>query len=273
MSVAAQRREMYARAHGRLSGERGFTLIEMLVALVAGIIVTAAMGAIVITSVHFGSSTADRIDADQQGRVAMEKITQALDSACVSSTAPPVISNGATGPVGNPAISDGSHIWFYTAAPASAIAATGATAFGDGATINPYLVEIYVSNGALMETSYPWLGGSAPAPANTNPWYFDWTAPSTFTLLAHVVQIGTTPIFQYYGYSSSAGALNTVPYSTVPSLGATDATTTAEVTISYTALPTDDWNTPDRGADVVDSVVLRLTPASSQANAANAPCS
>jgi prepilin-type N-terminal cleavage/methylation domain-containing protein len=268
MSATAQPRERYARVRRRLRQERGFTLIEMLVALIAGIIVSSAMGAIVITSVHFGSSTTDRVDANQEGRVAMEKITQQLDSACVANTAAPVISNGATGPVGNPAVSDGTHMWFYTAvAPGQAVT--------DTANINPSLVEIYVSNGSLVETAYPWAGGTAPAPANTNPWYFNWTSPTTFTLLQNVAQINsTTPIFQYYGYSGTTlGTLSTTAYSTSPSLGATNATTTAEVTVSFMALPTDDYNTPNRGVDLTDSVVLRLTPASSQANAANAPCS
>lgn len=286
---AATAREWCARVRRRLRAERGFTLIEMLVALSAGMIVTTAMGAIVVTSVHFGSSTTDRIDSNQQGRVAMEKITQALDSACVASTAAPVISNGATGPVGNPAVSDGTHIWFYTAIPPSSvigstgspsgvIGSTGNPAVSDAATINPYMVEIYLSNGALMETAYPWAGGSAPAPANTSPWYFNWATPSSFTLLPHVVQTvnssgATVPIFQYYGYTSPVGTLSTTPYTTSPTLGATDATTTAEVTISFRALPTDNWNALNRGSDITDSVVLRLTPASSQANATNAPCS
>jgi prepilin-type N-terminal cleavage/methylation domain-containing protein len=282
MSTRVTRGEWCARARRRLQGERGFTLIEMLVALAAGIIVTTAMGAMVVTSVHFGSSTSDRIDANQQGRVAMEKITQALYSACVSSQAAPVISNGATGPVGNPAVSDGTHLWFYSAIPPSSAAAgsTGPTGsiVGDGANINPYLVEIYLSNGALLETAYPWASGTAPAPANTNPWSFNWTKPYSFTLLAHVAQSVNSvnqpqPIFQYFGYTSPVGTLSTTPYSVSPSLGATDSSTTAEVSVSFRALPSDNWNANNRGSDLTDAVVLRLTPASSDANASNAPCS
>jgi prepilin-type N-terminal cleavage/methylation domain-containing protein len=281
MSAPVRCREWCARARHRLACERGFSLIEMLVALAAGIVVTTAMGAIVVTSVHFGSSTADRIDANQQGRVAMERITQALYSACVSNLAAPVISNGATGPVGNPAVSDGTHLWFYSAIPpSSAAGSTGPTGsiVGDGANINPYLVEIYLSNGALLETAYPWASGTAPAPANTNPWSFDWTKPYSSTLLAHVAQSVNSvnqpqPIFQYFGYTSPVGTLSSTPYSVSPSLGATDSSTTAEVSISFRALPSDNWNANNRGSDLTDSVVLRLTPASSDANAANAPCS
>jgi prepilin-type N-terminal cleavage/methylation domain-containing protein len=281
MSARVARREWCARARRRLACERGFTLIELLVALAAGIVVTTAMGAIVITSVHFGRSTSDRIDANQQGRVAMEKITQALYSACVSSQAAPVISNGATGPTGNPAVSDGTHLWVYSAVPpSSASGSTGPTGsiVSDGANINPYLVEFYVSGGALMETAYPWASGTAPAPANTNPWSFNWTKPYSFTLLPRVAQTldsnnQPVPIFQYYGYTSPVGTLATAAYTSSPSLGATDASTTAEVNVSFRALPSDNSTAPNSASDITDSVVLRLTPASSDANAANAPCS
>ncbi|HEY1778801.1 MAG TPA: prepilin-type N-terminal cleavage/methylation domain-containing protein [Solirubrobacteraceae bacterium] len=268
MTLLARSRERCARLRARTGAEDGFTLIEVLVAMVAGLIVSAAMGAIVVTSVHLGATTTDRVDANQQGRIALEKIVQQLDSACVANTAAPIISNGATGPVGNPALSDGTHIWFYTAvAPGQTVT--------DTATLNPSLVEIYLSNGSLKETAYPWAGGTAPAPANTNPWYFSWTTNVTsYTLLPNVAQVGSTaPIFQYYGYTSPVGTLSTTPYSTSPSLGATNASTTAQVSINFLALPTDDFNALNRGVQLTDSVVLRLTPASSQANAANAPCS
>jgi type II secretory pathway pseudopilin PulG len=280
MSTRARVREWCARARRHLQGERGFTLIETLVAMAAGIIVTTAMGAIVVTSVHFGASTSARIDSNQEGRVAMEKITQALYSACVASTAAPVISNGATGPTGNPAVSDGSHLWVYSAVPPSSVGgSTGPTGtiVSDGANINPYLLEIYLSGGALMETAYPWASGTAPAPANTNPWNFNWNTPYSFTLLPHVapavINGQTVPLFQYYGYTSPVGTLSTTPYTVSPSLGATNASTTAQVTVSFQALPSDNSTAHNTGSNISDSVALRLTPASSDANAANAPCS
>jgi Tfp pilus assembly protein PilW len=55
-----------------------------MVALLLGIIVSAATLAIVITSVHLTSNYDDRVDATQQGRDAMLKITQALNTSCVA---------------------------------------------------------------------------------------------------------------------------------------------------------------------------------------------
>ena len=251
--------------------ERGFTLIELLVASVAGIVVTAAMGAIVITSVHFSSNYNDRVDANQEARTAMEKITQSLNSSCVAGQVPPIQSTGATGPPGNPAISDGSHLWFYTAvAPQSAVT--------DGFVINPYLAEVYLSGNQLNESAYPWLSGTAPAPTNATPWTFQWGSPQNFTLLPSVTyapalgSTGTTgPIFQYYGYQAGTGTVNTTPFSTP--LSTANAAATAQVVISFRTIPADNFNAGGRATDLSDSVVLRLTPASSQSAVTNAPCS
>ena len=70
----------------RLRDERGFTLVEVMVALAIGLVVSTATLAIVIVSVHLGSNYTDRVDANQQGRLAMERITQALNSSCVTPT-------------------------------------------------------------------------------------------------------------------------------------------------------------------------------------------
>ena len=84
---------------------QGFTLVEVLVALILGLIVAAATMAIVITSVHFSSNYGDRVDATQEGRAAMLKITQALDSSCVATSVAPIL-----------AASDANDVWLSSAA-------------------------------------------------------------------------------------------------------------------------------------------------------------
>jgi prepilin-type N-terminal cleavage/methylation domain-containing protein len=271
-------RRLAKRLAPQLRDERGFTLIEVLVATAAAVIVTAAMGSIVIATVHFNANFTDRVDANQEGRTALETIETALNSSCVASGVAPIISGGTTGPTGNLANSDDSHIWFYTAvAPGTPVS--------DLATINPSLVEVYLSGNQLMETAYPWLSGTAPEPTNANPWTFNWATPTNFTLLPEVTysapagSTGTTgatgPIFQYYGYNTgvtgATGTISSTPYTTP--LSAANAASTAEVLISFRALPADDWNAAGRASDISDSVVLRLTPASSQSAATNSPCS
>jgi len=222
-----------------LRSESGFTLIELMVSLVIGIIVSTATLAIVITSVHLSSTYNDRVDANQQGRVAMQKITQALNSSCVASVAP-ILS-----------ASDANDVWFYSL-------------LGDSPTIQPNEVEISYTGGSLVMNTYAYASGTAPS-----SWTFSST-PAKLVLVQNAAQVGSTPIFQYFGYGSS-GVLSTTPYTLSTTLGTTNAATTAEVTITFQANPSDNWTATGRPASFNDSVVLRLSPASSSAT--NLPCS
>ncbi|MGA3363032.1 MAG: prepilin-type N-terminal cleavage/methylation domain-containing protein [Solirubrobacteraceae bacterium] len=223
-----------------LRSESGFTLIELMVATVIGIIVSAATLAIVIVSVDFSSNLGDRVNATQQGTVAMEKITQALNSSCVSSSLSPIL-----------ATSDANDVWFYSL-------------LGDNPTIQPNEVEIQLSGGSLLMNTYAWVSGTAPG-----SWTFSST-PSSFVLLQNAAQAGSTPVFQYYGYGSN-GVLSAVPYTLSPTLGASNATSTAEIAINFQANPSDNWTALGRPSDFSDAVVLRLSPASS--STADMPCS
>ena len=246
-------RQALARA---LRDERGFTLIELLVAGLAGIVVTAALGAIVVTSVHFSSNYTDRVDANQEGRIAMEKITQALNSSCVASQVAPVVSTGSTGAY----VTDDTHLYFYTS-------------LTDGPVVTPNLDEVALAGTSLVINTYPYASGSAPYATNPNPWTFGSTGP-TFTLLPHATQSvsgGTTlPVFQYYGYTTG-GAIASTAFTTP--LTTANAANTAKVVINFRAQPSDSNNTVNRSVDLSNSVVLRLTPASATTGATNIPCS
>ena len=222
-----------------LRSESGFTLIELMVALIIGIVVSTATLAIVITSVHLSSNYNDRVDANQQGRTAMLKIVQALNSSCVASAVAPIL----------PA-SDSNNVWFYSL-------------LGDAPGLNPNKVEISLTGGSLVMTTYPYASGSAPN------WVFSGTT-STFTLLQYAQAIPSTAVFQYFGYGSG-GALSTTAYSTSPNLG-TNAATTAEIKINFVANPSDNWTALNRTASISDTVVLRLATASGASSATNLPC-
>ncbi len=71
--------------------QRGFTLIEMLVAILTGLIVLFATFAILNVSLSQSSRIADRVSADQRSRIAMEKIVQELHSSCVSINENPIL--------------------------------------------------------------------------------------------------------------------------------------------------------------------------------------
>jgi prepilin-type N-terminal cleavage/methylation domain-containing protein len=225
-----------------LRSESGFTLIELMVATMIGLIVSGATLAIVIVSVEFSSNYSDRVDATQQGTIAMTKVTQALNSSCVSAALAPIL----------PA-SDANDVWFYSM-------------LGDSPTIQPNKVEISLANGQLVMNTYAFASGTSPA-----TWTFSLTPTPTsgFTLLPHAAQVGSTPVFQYYGYGSS-GMLSTTAYTLNTTLGS-NAATTAEIAISFQANPSDNWTALGRPASFSDAVVLRLSPASS--SNADLPCS
>jgi prepilin-type N-terminal cleavage/methylation domain-containing protein len=240
------------RGAARLRDERGFTLVELLVATLAGVVISAATGAIVVVSVHLSSNFSDRVHANSEGRVAMEKITQALNSSCVAASVPPVVSSGST-------VSDDKNLYFYSS-------------LSDAPTINPNEVKISLTGGSLIMYTYSYVSGAAPN------WTFSATPTTSFVLLPHAAQAvvgGTTqPVFQYYGYTAS-GTLSTTAYTatTATPLSAANAAKTAMITVDFQALPSTGNSATGRPADLTNSVVLRLTPASSAASASNAPCS
>jgi hypothetical protein len=252
-----------------LRGERGFTLVELLVATLAGIIVATATLAIVITSVHFSSNLGNRVDANQGGRVAMEKVVQALNSSCLAAAVPPIVAVGADG-----STTDQNNAIFYSPPTAGSVN----TSQMDGPTISPNEVKVSLVNNSLVMYTYPYLSGTAPSASNATPWTFS-TTPSPaggFVLLPHAAATTSggvaQPVFQYFGYTAG-GTIATTPY-TVP-LSAADAATTAEITISFQALPSNkgaNSSAPGAGADLTNSVVFKLTPASSDPNGSNTPC-
>ena len=231
-----------------LRDERGFTLMEVLIAMGMATVISLAVLGIVIVSVHLGSNYTDRVDANQQGRIALEKITQALQSSCVTPNQPPIIAG-----------SSGSQISFYSA-------------LND--TPGPVPSQVTVSSpsgsvGALTLSSQT-LTGTAPN------WTPSSASPTTATLVNYAtqtVQNGTTiPLFQYFAYSN--GSISSTPIPIGPQgLTATQAASTAMVTITFQAYPTDNYKATGRPVDFSDSVTFRLTPPSSNSNATYVPCS
>jgi prepilin-type N-terminal cleavage/methylation domain-containing protein len=237
-----------------LRSESGYTLIELMIATVLGLIVSTATLAIVISSVHLTASTSDRVDATQEGRIAMQKITQALESSCVSPALPPILPNTVDPANTVSSVSDANDVWFYSS-------------LSDGATINPNLVGVSLSGGSLVMKTYAYTSGSAPN------WAFSAT-PTNFTLLPYATNAtnsaGTTlPVFAYYGYDSNEN-LDTNLDPSGGLLTAAIAANVAEVVINYQAAPSDGDTAAHLAASFSDSVVLRLTPAS---GASTVPCS
>lgn len=233
----------------RLRDERGFTLVEVMVALAIGLVVSTATLAIVIVSVHLGSNYTDRVDANQQGRLAMERITQALNSSCVTPNQAPILAG-----------STANTVMFYSG-----------TSDAPGPAPNELTIALTATVGnpaPLTMTTQP-LAGTAPNWGATGS-----SSASTLALwAAPTVQNGVAePVFSYYPYGS-AGVVSTTAFTLGSSgLTAAQAAATAMVGISFQVLPTDAWSATGRAVDFSDSVVFRLTPPSSAPNASNLPC-
>ncbi len=218
------------RSASRLAAdERGFTLVEMLIGMAAGMVVATGLFTILDVTLHQTTRTFSRVDATQRARVALDTIGNEMHSACVEDQARPVKS-----------LSTASRVTFVSQ-------------YGNAVNVNPIFHEISFNSAAatLTDTTYA-ATGDAP----------NWTPGSslqTTTLLTNVAQSGSTPVFQYY-LSSSTGQVPVTPGGT--GLTGSQAATITEVRMTIVVKPAGGSNvdtslTPNT---VTNSAVLRLTP-------------
>lgn len=235
--------------------QQGLTLIEMLVAVVMGVVVMMALFAILDFSVNQSGRIADKVDADQQGRIALEKLSLEMHSSCIAARVTPV----------QPGSTDES-VQF--------ISVPGSQAYLPTAELH----HVYLSGNELIDDTFNSNGGEPPV------WTFPpvSSTPSAHQVLLSNVSETTTgeppaavPVFKYYRYYTSAdrsavlGEIDPNPMETP--LSSSDAQSTAEVTVSFTANPTSGNAQADRSANLSDSVLLRFNPTSATSN--NAACS
>lgn len=233
-------------APANLRDQRGLTLIELLVAMIAGLVVSLAAFSILDTSLSQSARIADRVSADQRGRTAMEKIMLKLHSSCVAAKTTPV----EPGSEANKLL---------------IISQTGSEASFSKVLLH----KVYLEKGNLIDAAYP-NTGAKPAPN----WEFSGAPESTQTLLTGVTQSESSektliPIFQYYRYEGSA--LSKTALSTP--LKEKEAEETAAIVVSFTTTPesgTADKRAGERSVNLTDTAVLRFSPASPSAS--NLPC-
>lgn len=222
-----------------LRGEAGVTLMEVLVASIASIAVGLALFATVDFAFRQTSSVAERVNANQRGRLAMEYILTELHSSCVAVSAVPILEK-----------SKGEELFL--------LSQTGEQAVFSSMTKH----RIYLSGTSLIDESFESNGGTAPT------WTFSTTAKSKKTILTGVSQTGSTPLFRYYKYEG--GKLSTTELHTPLEK---EAKATAQVAIAFTVGPetTSIKSNVSRSVEMSDTVLLRFDPASTIAQ--NTPCS
>ncbi|HUO74461.1 MAG TPA: type II secretion system protein [Solirubrobacteraceae bacterium] len=271
-----------ARATTLAHDEQGFSLVELMVAVAAGIVVMAALFTILQVTLLQTSRTMTKVSATQRARTALETIENELHSACIASQETP-IQGGASGSQQ----SDDNNLVFVSQY---------------GAALTPVPIEHKITfdstSGTLKEYTYSVSG------TNPSNWVFSSTPTSSAgkVLLTNVQASGTTAAFQYFAYEpytdsngntdmmlmdgsspvpGTAAVPNPDPLTTP--LSVNDASQTAEIILTFkvggdvasTEVGSNlNTNLSDTWATVTDSIVLRFvtTPNQLGSNATFGPC-
>jgi prepilin-type N-terminal cleavage/methylation domain-containing protein len=198
------------RLRRRVRSETGFTLIEMLVASVIGIVVLFSMLTLLDASQKASGRVVARVDGTQRGRVAMEQVTQRLRSQICLGAAVPLIIGDASSPT------DANSVTFYSD-------------MGNGSDFLPEKRRIYVSGTDLMERVTAGTG----LPPNTT---FTSTPKDRIVMqnIKPVVQGALNlPYFRYYTFDSATPPQPTVELT--PPLVAADASRIVQVVVAFRA--------------------------------------
>ena len=228
-----------------MSDERGMTIVEMLVGMVASLAVLTAILTLVQVTTQGQRRVADHVAANQRGRPVMTNILDALHSWCVSRGVAPVLAGS-----GNSSMS-------FLSRSGSAVSPT------------PDKHVVTLSGTTLSESVYPATGGAAPS------WTFSPTPSSTRQLLTGVgagsagSPPSSVPLFQYFAYLG--GQVSATPLTTP--LSANDAARTVQVTVAFSSSAGSGTASDAREPITLsDSAILRLEPASEDSSEVNLPC-
>jgi type II secretory pathway pseudopilin PulG len=253
--------------HIHTSTEDGFTLVEVLVATVVGMVVVLAAFSLLEFSTRDVSRITERSHADQAGRVALENIMLQLHSACVAININPIQSGSNSNEL--KFISETSPL-NTNSEPVSSLPSVRLRKL-------IYTEPTSKTEGTLVEKSWP-SKGEAPTYKPFN----EAEKPTERLILKGISQTSVSekpvPIFQYYRYYEEGdsepkyGQLNPNPI--VPSSEAT-AELVAKVSVSFTLTPEgheSSFAKGDRAVALEDSAILRLATSSESASSSNEPC-
>jgi hypothetical protein len=203
---------------------RGFTLMETLVAMLTGVVVTGALFAILEVSLRQTGRINDVVQVNQLGRATMTKMVDELRSSCLSAGFAPI-----------QAKSTEKALWFVTAnSEHSVISKT---------EVFEHEIAWNEAKQTLIDTSYPATSGEYPKIES-----FSETPSSVARIGEGVTEVKPgkkePPIFRYFKYAASAkssaetpeGTLEEVPAKTALGVKANEI---ASVNITFKIAPTD----------------------------------
>jgi type II secretory pathway pseudopilin PulG len=194
-----------AASHARIRREDGFTLVEMLVASVTGMIVILAAFALIDASSGLSSKVNDRVDTTARARDGMEQITRELRSQVCLQPGSSAIVDGQTG-----------SITFYTFTGKGTYAPEKHTITWSSAT-KTIVDYTYVGTGSAPAITYP----SMPTRANT--------------VVSQVDQAAGAPIFSYYTWSASGSVIPSLAL--VAPLSNSDLPNVVRIVVQYRVDP------------------------------------
>jgi Tfp pilus assembly protein PilW len=237
-----------------VSDDRGTTLIELMVAMMAGLIVIGALFAILEVSLRQSTNLVDKVQADQMGRIAMTKIVDELHSACIAPSFTPI----QTGSGPNELI----FISSYSSAAEITSAEEHKIAFNSSAQ-------------TLTDNIYKSEGGSWP----------NFTYPSKATssvLLANnvtTVKKAKEKIFTYYKYAEKAEETSATPLTTLTGVGLNETLNKEEAAIAASvqvefiqATPDGNSSSVKRSVNLSSQVTFSFSVPNSETPILDAPC-
>jgi type II secretory pathway pseudopilin PulG len=226
-----------------LDGESGITLIELMVAMAAGVIVMAAITTAMLFTIRDTGRVTSHVEANQRARVAMTRVVRELNSACFFPQVTPVMEG-----------SDGDTLIF--------LRANGEE--GEKVAPTPVRSEIELLEGDLVQRD------TNPSSGTGKTWTFPTAPGAEEVLLQSVSPVSeTAPIFSYYTYEN--GQISATPLPTPLSTSA--AGTAVQVDVAFSSSPRPPIQEDENAAtSISDSVLLRLTPPSYLTSTANPPC-
>jgi Tfp pilus assembly protein PilW len=199
----------------RFSESRGFTMMELVVAMALGMIVLLAAFTVIDRAFTSNKAVQDREDALQRGRITLELMTRQIRSmTCAGQTTPVSVGKD-----------DSISFYTYMGDPTAS-----------GATTLPELHTLSFANNAITEQDFKVTDISTTPPTVAA------TAYKTRTLLTNVVPVSGIPIFSYYTYDLGAtqgtGTLTQLSTNSGAGVNATDRPTIVKVAINFLTRPT-----------------------------------
>jgi prepilin-type N-terminal cleavage/methylation domain-containing protein len=238
--------------HRKLSDESGFTLPELLIALVIALIVSFATFSLIEVAMRKAGDTEARVKAAQQGRMAMDTVVRQLRSqVCLNNTVNP------TPPMSPPA-------GFGTVTTSTtAVFYTDFTDAGKSTTVAPelHVLTYDAATLRLIERDYPGTMVLNPDP-KIGGYIYTYplaTAPARTKLLAEsVIPLAGVPIFAYYTYNTATPPRPEAQLN-APATGmlAADTARVARVVVNFRALTTSNVNNLNGSSVFQDEVTVR----------------